>query len=191
MKLFLDPKRKSKYVVRKWLVVGQVFRSCDELKSLLQDEFSDELPELTSDFVVGYFEPPNGAKRWIIDDRDLEAMYKDRASGSKINLWCEPETDEDSDSVSLHSCKKSHKKGTSREAIEQEADGIFIKLKEKHPDLQNPKLRLWAKVFQNGHWDDYENPPPIPLISGTPKQSRRESILLKPLLELLMLYSQH
>ena len=43
--------------------------------------------------------------------------------------------------------------------------------------MENPKLRLWAKIIQTGRWDNYDNPPPIPLITGTPKsQSRKDSI---------------
>lgn len=31
---------------------------------------------------------------------------------------------------------------------------------------------MWAKIIHNGHWDDYEKPHPVPLINGTPKQTR-------------------
>jgi len=31
-----------------------------------------------------------------------------------------------------------------------------------------PKLRLWARLIQSGRHNDYENPPNIPLITGTP-----------------------
>ena len=57
-----------------WLdnVIGQAFQSSDELKRLFQDAFPNELLTLAS---VGYFEPPSGAKRWIIDDRDLQSLY--------------------------------------------------------------------------------------------------------------------
>ena len=72
---------------------------------------------------------------------------------------------------------KKKKKGTTRESIEVEIDSVFEQLKKKHPDFDNPKLHLWAKIIQNGHWEDYDNPPPIPLITGKTKpQSRKESI---------------
>ena len=172
VRLVTDPKRKSKYIVRLWHGIKQVFTSCDELKQKLQDSFSDDLPQLTSDFSVGYFEPPNGAKRWIIDDRDLEGLYKDRESGLKINLWCEPKVPARDEEEPVHK-----KKGTSREVLEDEMDTIFKQLKEKNPKMENPKLRLWAKIIQTGRWDHYDNPPPIPLITATPKsQSRKDSI---------------
>ena len=178
VRLVQDPKKKSKYVVRQWHVVSQGFNSSDEMKRLLQDAFPDDLPALTSDFYLGYFEPPSGAKRWIIDDRDLQSLYANRDPGSKINLWCEPklpeaESSTDSGKSSQPAAKK--RKGTTRESIELETDSVFDQLKGKHPHMENPKLRLWAKVIQSGHWEDYDNPPPIPLITGPkikPKQQK-------------------
>ena len=79
-------RRKSNFVVRQWHGIGQAFQSSGELKRLLQDAFPDDLRALTSDFYVGYFEPPSGAKRWIIDDHDLQSLYANRDPGSKINL---------------------------------------------------------------------------------------------------------
>lgn len=71
MRLVQDSKKGSKYVVRQWHGVRQ---ASDEMKRLLQDAFPDDLPALTSDFHMGYFEPHIGAKR-IIDDRDLQSLY--------------------------------------------------------------------------------------------------------------------
>ena len=178
VRLVQDPKKKSKYVVRQWHGVGQAFQCSDEMKRLLQDAFPDDLPALTSDFYVGYFEPPNGAKHWIVDDRDLRSLYANCDPGSKINLWCEPKLPEenvdDSGTSSQPAAKK--KKGTTRESIEVEIDSVFEQLKKKHPDFDHPKLRLWAKMIQNGHWEDYDNPPPIPLITGKTKpQPRKEA----------------
>ena len=31
-----------------------------------------------------------------------------------------------------------------------------------------PKLQFWARLIQSGRHDDYENPPNIPLITGSP-----------------------
>ena len=153
VQLVQDPKKKSKYVVRQWHGIGQAFQSSDELNRLLQDAFPDDLPALTSDFYVGYFEPPSGAKQWIIDDRDLQSLYANRDPGSKINLWCEPKLPDDSstDSGGLSRPAAKKKKGTTRESIELETDTVFDQLKGKHPHIENPKLRLWAKVIQSGH----------------------------------------
>ena len=177
VRLVQDPKRKSKYVVRQWHGVGQAFQSLDELKTLLQHAFPDDLPAMTSDFYVGYFEPPSGAKHWIIDDRDFGSLYANRDPGSKINLWCEPKVPDEhaDDSCSSSQPASKKKKGTNRESLEGETDVIFEQLKKKHSDMENPKLRLWAKIIQSGRWEDYENPPPIPLITGKTSQ-KKESV---------------
>lgn len=40
-----------------------------------------------------------------------------------------------------------------------------------------PKLRLWAKLIQSGRHESYEDPPPIPLITGTlPDKPKKESL---------------
>ena len=66
----------------------------------------------------------------------------------------------------------------------------FKDLKSKHPDMTNPKLRLWTKMITKGHHDDYNNPPVIPLITGSPA---KEMHWLTQLLFLLMhlLFSLH
>ena len=42
-------------------------------------------------------------------------------------------------------------------------------------EMENPKLHLWAKLIQNGHWEGYDAPPPTPLITGE-KKPRKENV---------------
>jgi len=57
------------------------------------DTFPNEFSGTTSTkFQVGYREPPNQAKRWLCDNRDIQRMYTDFPSGLKITLWCEAST---------------------------------------------------------------------------------------------------
>ena len=55
---------------------------------------------------------------------------------------------------------------------------FFQQLKKKHPQMQGPKLRLWAKLIQGGRYEDYNTPPQIPLITGAPAPAKpkKESI---------------
>ena len=54
---------------------------------------------------------------------------------------------------------------------------IFKSLKEKHKEMELPKLRLWARMIANGVHESTEEPPDIPMITGTiPKRSKRESM---------------
>lgn len=41
-----------------------------------------------------------------------------------------------------------------------------------------PKLRLWAKLIQSGRHESYDDPPPIPLITGPahPDKAKKESL---------------
>ena len=55
-------------------------------------------------------------------------------------------------------------------------DIIFKELKSKHPNMTNPKLRLWAKMIDKGRHDDYENSPAIPLITGSPAPAKKKLI---------------
>jgi len=55
-------------------------------------------------------------------------------------------------------------------------DHIFKELKSKHSDMENTKLRLWAKLIEKGHYDDLDNPPQIPLITGSPASAERKEI---------------
>ena len=41
--------------------------------------------------------------------------------------------------------------------------------------MEGPKLRLWAKLISEGHYEDYDSPPNIPLIAGASKP-KKESL---------------
>ena len=53
-------------------------------------------------------------------------------------------------------------------------DRIFKELKSKHSDMENTKLRLWAKLIEKGHYDDLDNPLQIPLITGSPASPKKK-----------------
>ena len=40
--------------------------------------------------------------------------------------------------------------------------------------MEIPKLRLWAKMIDKDHRDDFDSPPQIPLITGTPTTSNKK-----------------
>lgn len=50
-------------------------------------------------------------------------------------------------------------KTTKREQIEEEVESIVTKLKNKHPEMATPKIRLWAKLIQTGRYEDMDTPP--------------------------------
>ena len=70
------------------------------------------------------------------------------------------------------------KKSTKREEKEQEVDDIFQDLKERHDsDYSGPQLRLWARMISNGLHEDLDNPPRVPMITGTtPKRPKQDTL---------------
>ena len=163
----INPRRKEDFVVRHWHGVNCIFKSSEALRKKLAEFFPSEFPPSKGiAFQIGFFEPPNNSKRWNFDDRDLTVMYSALESGSKINLWCETSADQTLVEADKIEPSAKRKKNTSRDGIEDELDAIFKQLKEKHPEKGSPALRLWAKLIQNGRWDNYDSPPPIPLITG-------------------------
>lgn len=160
----INPKKKSDFLVRTWHDETTQFKSPAELKLKLIDSFPNEVPS-TSNFQVGYFEPPgNSAKRWIMEKRDLSKMYKSFGDSSKINLWCDRKLQDDDENEDPVPKKK--KKVIDIEHVQEHIDDIFQNLKKKTPKMEGPKLRLRAKLIQSGRHESYETPPPIPLITG-------------------------
>ena len=179
VKIF-NPKKKSEFIVRMWHDVDEAFKSTTALKLQLKDSFETDLPSNTS-FAVGYFEGKSHVKRWIVDNRDLERMYSILEPRSTINLWCEGKsTSRDSrnsrtrdageePTVEEPPAKKT--KATKHDQIE-EVESIVTKLKDKHPQMPTPKIRLWAKLIHTGRYEDMDTPPDIPLITGAPASAK-------------------
>ena len=139
------------------------------------ESFPNDVPRV-ADLQVGYFE--SNSKRWLVDDKDLEVMYSHSESGDNINLWCDRKILSKEDNGD--DCEVQTKKKKQEESNDD--DAIFHKLREKHPKMEAPKLRLWAKLIQSGHHDCYDSPPPIPLITGSPAHSKQKrKVLLKHL----------
>lgn len=171
----INPKKKSAFTVLTWHDATEAFDSPMSLKARLVESFPNDLPD-NLDFQVGYLEGRNGTKRWIVEPRDLQRMYSLVETGSKVTLWAEGKSSDDDEPPRKKS--KTGSTSTRRELFEEEVDDAFKKLKEKHPDMATPKLRLWARLIQSGRHDDYETPPNIPLITGSPATSKpkKESI---------------
>ena len=95
------------------------------------------------------------------------------SKGAKITLWCEKavckETAKSVEVVGEPPVKS--KVHTLRDKSEEESNEIFMNLKEKHPSVETMKLCLiCGKLIQSGHYDNYNNPPDIPLLTGHGKK---------------------
>lgn len=173
----VNPKKKSDFLVRTWHDEHLQFKSPAELKIKLIDAFPNEV-STNSNFQVGYFEPPANTKRWIMDKRDLLVMYHTFNSGSKINLWCEGRAA----SIGEEEMPKRKKKKVAEseqfgeETDDADKEDVFQALKKKHPLIEGPKLRLWAKLIRDGRYDDYDSPPSIPLLQDGFTKPKKESL---------------
>ena len=168
----INPKKRSDFVVRMWHGVSRKFKSPSALRAQIQESFSSDVPS-TTDFQVGYLE--GNTKHWIVEKRDLMVMYSTFQPSSRITLWCDAKVSEPPGEPAQ---KKRKTEASTPNNFPNEADSvdlIFKKLKSTNPDMDNPKLRLWAKMISKGRHDDYTNPPQIPLITGSSAQSKKKS----------------
>ena len=160
-------------MTRMWHNVTQKFVSPSALRIKLMDSFPDRLP-VSGDFQIGYL-GKKGTKRWIESPEDLAALNRSFNSGDEVTLWCEPRRSEGKrkkgDDDDEPTCSK-------RAKHDQEVDEAYQKLKSMHPDMNMPKLKLWARMITNGQHESFEDPPKIPLFTGgiIRKNSPRESL---------------
>ena len=180
---FINPKKKSDFILLTWHQVSSRFESVAELKLKLMDDFQ-EFVSSTPNFQVGFIEG-RSTQQWMVAREDLNTMYAS-AKDDEITLWCDKKVD------LLEQVTQSRKrkntdtedgipasKTSKADEREQEILQIVDQLASKHSESYTvPQLRLWAKYIQSKRHDSYDEPPNIPLITGTPnshKASRKES----------------
>ena len=130
-------------------------------------------------FQCGYFEKRTG-KRWIENDKDLDAMYRSFNENDEITIWCEGKPGDDG-------VKKTGKKRKSdesecvedrgntgsskRAARETEINRITQELRDMHglDKWTLPQYRLWARMKVSGQHESLDHPPQIPLFVGAVK----------------------
>ena len=156
-----------------WHGTSQLFHTATSLRSKLQESFPQDIPS-TDDFQMGYIE--GNVKRWIFEDQDLQIMYKTFPMSSKITLWCDALQLQPASEPPQARRKTDSATASIDTSLELDnVDDVFKDLKSKHPDMTNSKLRLWAKMIDKGHHDDYGNPPAILLITGSPAPAKKKN----------------
>jgi len=170
---FVDPKARGDFVTRMWHNVKQKFESPSDLRIISVNSFPDHFP-ISGDFQIGYL-GRKGTKHWIESPEDLAALNHSFSSGDEITLPCEARRSESKrkkgDDDDEPTCSKHSKH-------DQEVDKAYKKLKNKHPDMDMPKLKLWATMITNGQHESFEDPPKFPLFTGgiMHKNPNRESL---------------
>jgi len=184
----IPPNNKKRATVHEMYDVERRFESPDALKAQIIDSFGDKVVQTMDSFQIGYFEGRGSGKRWISSDRDLNKMYSLFESGSRITLWCDGSDAGEKENQPPTKKKrtegsdkpeKTEKKGSKRDAAEEELKEIVDQLKANNPTLTLPQIRLWGKMIQAGQYDNYETPPDIQLIRGcpVPAKPKKESVV--------------
>ena len=179
VKIF-NPKKRSKFIVRQLHHFDGRFMSVNSIKQAFSDELGEEVPDVDSDYSVGYFEGRHQKKRWLANGEDLAIMYQIFKPGSEVFLWCDGR-DEDSQISSRNNSQTSSRNNSQessvnkRQAREEELDTVVKELKEKHEDnYTTPQLRLWARMIVSGTHDDMDDPPRVPMIIGAPMPKKQK-----------------
>jgi hypothetical protein len=169
-------KHNKKAVTRYLHHFNDKFRSVTDLRVRLLEELSDDLSG-TINFDIGYYEA-RSSKLLVVTSDDLKQMYEHFKAQEDIQLWCDA-VNCDGDKSSASDTQKGKKRRREPEkSSEDDVDTIYQELKEKHKDKYTiPQLRLWARMIHCGTHDGYDNPPAVPMFSGTqPKRPRKESL---------------
>ena len=173
----INPEQKSKHVTKVWHNVTEKFSTCDQL---LIECFEDKLPTF-SELQLGYME--RGAKRWIENNQDLDAMYKTFCSTDEITLWCEGTLTEkqkrETKKRKLEDVQSCDKSSCKRSARDQKLEEIVQTLHNKHGEnYSGPQFRIWACMYLNSQHSSLDVAPSIPIFTGstTSKPQKNESL---------------
>ncbi len=142
------------------------------MRLALYHEFDDEIPE-EGDYNLGYFEGKKQAKKWLVSNQDLEAMYDHFQLKPCISLWCDgrdPGDGSDEEKTARKKKREKHDHGTSKRTDREE------ELEHVSQSLKGPSCGCGQGWLWRTH-DDLDNPPKVPMITGSiQKQPRRESL---------------
>lgn len=99
-------------------------------------------------------------------------MYQKVKKDSDIFLWiqvCESDHDTDDEFEPVRKKRRSSK--------EDEVEDVYQQLRKRHEEqYTSPQLKLWARMLHCGTYDDYDDPPRVPMITGTlPKRTKKDS----------------
>ena len=172
----INHEQRSKHVNKVWHNVKNRFMTTKELKEQLIESFEEKLPQF-SELELGYVE--KGAKRWIENDEDLEAMYMTFRPNDEIVLWCGGRP-----SLELSKKKDTRKRKqddldssdivpNKRSTRESKLEEILQSLREKHNDSYNgPQYRIWARMHLNAQHSSLDVPPNIPIFGSSSRQKK-------------------
>jgi hypothetical protein len=180
----VNPNKKSDFIIRDVHHFSGKFATILDMKKKVMEEFKDDLPE-TTDFKVDYFYGKQSAKRWLVTQEDLDAMYK--IGKEKLLLWADARVAALEGATVVgkkRKCGDSYSFVNKRQQIEAEVDSTVAELKEKQGDKYSlPQLRLWAHSIISGNHDSTDEPPNLPVITGVGLKKQKQQTLSEALVE--------
>ena len=141
--------------------------SCDNLRSLIKSQLSDDI--IKGPFDVGVVQNNSSAVSFRSAE-DIAEFWEYIRNGKNITLWCDgmisskkrkktvddiPDTDdEDSD------FPKQKRRNKTTSAREDKIDDLVVSLKSKHGSLYTPmQFRIWAEMVVGGVHTSHDVPP--------------------------------
>ncbi len=184
----VNPKKKTDYVIQT-LRFADRFGSLEHLKKTLVESCRDKVPSDIEQ--LGYIEPGHGSKgklRWLLNDQDIEDMYKVYLRKREILLWCSAREENERAKKRTHSpvsTSKSNKQprttkyGEYRDKM-TEVESIEEKLCEKHEGrFTSEQYRAWAHLIQLKKHDSLEDPPNKPFWRGSSQKAMERQMRQK------------
>ena len=173
----LNPLHRKRAVTRQLHEFKGKFSSVLQVKEQILQELKDVISSSSPRLIeVGYYEGRQSMKVWLVSPKDVEAMYR-KSKTDDIFLWVE-NIDEEDGSDAEPERKRKKTSDSRRQDKEEEVEGIYQELRSNHGDRYTiPQLRLWARMIQCGTYDDYNDPPRVPMITGNPSQHPKRNSL--------------
>ena len=137
----------------------------------------------------GYIEPGHkGRQQWIVQDEDVQEMYKSYCKCQEILFWCiQPSTAHAASSVGSESRKRKNSENSRKVSQSpkakritcaqkvREVEDIIKQLREKHGQTYTTEqLSCWAHMYNMEKHTSLETPPKLPFFTGA-KQRMQET----------------
>lgn len=160
--------KKSEYIIHKFSI-SHNFTTMQEMNKFLCNFLKHDIGNF------GYIEPGHGLKgrqQWIVQDTDVQEMYRAYSKRREILLWCvqpsanvtkNSESRKRSSPASVPEADKGKRSCTQKI---RDVEDIMKQLKEKHGQMYSTEqYSCWAHMFHMEKHRSLEVPPGLPFFS--------------------------
>ena len=158
--------KKSEYTIRKFTLNYQ-FTKVSEMKQSLSIALKFDID------TFGYIEPGHGLKgrqQWLVQDEDLEQMYRSYKKRGEILLWCiRPHNGADTERKRGRGESTDESRPVKRTCSQKikDVEDLLTQLREKHGQkYTTEQLSCWAHMYHMEKHKSLDFPPNLPFFSG-------------------------